>query len=285
LSPAPDPLLQLTRVLLVVGILLTAGTGIGLWLLPGNTADFWAWTIGAAPSASFLGAGYVGAAVSLALALREKRWRRARASVVSALAFTTLALAVTARHSEPFEWGADAAALPRASAWTWLAVYVLLPPVALVALVLQDRRATPLPRAAPLGRVTTAALLLGGAGLGAVGLLLLAEWGRMLSAWPWPLTPLTADMIGAWVVTAAVTLLWIALRERDAARARPASVGGAVFAILALAAALRSHHDLDGGRATAVYVLGLLAACAGLATFAVKAHRTEAARAPYRQTS
>lgn len=279
-------LLRLTRALLVTGVVLTGATGVGLWLLPGETEGYWAWTIRAAPSASFLGAGYVGASVSLVLALAEGRWRRARTSVVSALVFTSVALVTTVRHPEPFEWGADAATLPRASAWTWLVVYVALPPVAALALVLQDRRASADVRQAPPGRVTTAALVAAGAAIGAIGLLLVAEWGSLLAAWPWPLTPLTADLIGAWLVTASATLLWLALRERDAARARPAAVGGAVFAALALLAALRSWGDLDGGTATGVYAGCLLAACAGLVAFALVAHRaaTGAVREPYRPT-
>ena len=281
-----DGLLPLTRALLVTGVVLTGATGIGLWLLPGETEDYWAWAIRAAPSASFLGAGYVGASVSLVLALAGGRWRRARTSVVSALVFTSIALVTTVRHSEPFEWGADAAALPRASAWTWLVVYVALPPVAALALVLQDRRASADVRRAPLGRVTTAALVAAAAAIGAIGLLLLAEWGSLLTAWPWPLTPLTADLIGAWLVTASATLLWLALRERDAARARPAAVGGAVFTALALVAAVRSWDDLDGGTATVVYAGCLLAACAGLVAVALAAHRaaTGAAQEPYRPT-
>ena len=192
----------------------------------------------------------------------------------------------TIRHPEPFEWGADAAALPRASAWTWLVVYVALPPVAALALVLQDRRALADGRRAPLGRVTTIGLVAAGAGIGAIGVLLVAEWGSLLAAWPWPLTPLTADLIGAWLVTASATLLWLALRERDAARARPAAVGGAVFALLALGAAARSWGDLDGGAAIVVYAACLLAASGGLVAFALVAHRaaTGAAREPYRPT-
>ena len=286
MTEGSDPLLPLTRALLVTGIVLTGATGVGLWLLPADTEDYWAWTIRAAPSASFLGAGYVGASVSLVLALAEGRWRRARASVVSALVFTAVALTTTARHSGPFEWGADAAALPRAAAWTWLVVYVALPPVAALVLVLQDRRAAPITRAARLGPATTVALVVAGAVIGAVGLLLLAEWGTLLSAWPWPLTPLTADLVGAWLVTASATLLWIALRERDATRARPAATGGAVFAILALVAALRSWDDLDGGRATVVYLGGVVVACVGLAAFALAAYRTApgATQEPYRPT-
>ena len=281
-----DDLLPLTRALLVTGVVLTGATGVGLWLLPADTEDYWAWTIRATPSASFLGAGYVGASVSLVLARAEGRWRRARTSVVSALAFTSVALLTTIRHPEPFEWGAEAATLPRASAWTWLAVYVALPPVAALALVLQDRRAPADGRRAPLGRVTTIALVGAGAAIGVLGLLLVAEWRSLLSAWPWPLTPLTADLIGAWLVTASATLLWLALRERDAARARPAAVGGAVFALLALGAAGRSWGDLDGSAARVVYPVCLLAASVGLVAFALVAHRaaTGAAREPYRPT-
>lgn len=283
----PDRLLPLTRALLVTGIALTGATGAGLWLLPSDTEDYWAWTIQASPSASFLGAGYVGASVGLVVALVVGHWRRARAMVLTALVFTTVALITTARHPGPFEWGGGAEALPRAAALTWLVVYVALPPVAALVLVLQDRRAVGNPSQAPLGVGTTAALLAAGSAIGAVGLLLLAEWGRMLAAWPWPLTPLTADLVGAWLVTASAALLWIALRERDGVRARATAVGGAVFALLALVAALRSWDELDGGRSTAVYVGGVALASVGLLAFVIAAYRTapRGSHEPYRPTS
>jgi len=54
----------------VAGVCLTVGTGVGLFVVPGRTEHYWAWTIKAPLSAAFFGAGYLGAAVALFLAAR-----------------------------------------------------------------------------------------------------------------------------------------------------------------------------------------------------------------------
>ena len=120
----------------VAGVCLTAGTGIGLYAVPDRTADYWAWTIKAPLSAAFFGAGYIGAALSLALAARAREWERARVVAVAALTLTSLALVATLRHLDTFAFGDGG--LPEAVAWTWLAVYVALPPLVLTAFVLQE---------------------------------------------------------------------------------------------------------------------------------------------------
>src|ERR1700678_633089 len=66
------------RAVFLLGACLTTGTGIGLFAVPGRTAEYWAWTIKAPLSAAFFGAGYIGAAIALWAALREREWRRAR---------------------------------------------------------------------------------------------------------------------------------------------------------------------------------------------------------------
>ena len=98
----------LTRAIFVLGVALTAGTGAVLFLFPDRTDDYWAWPIAAEPTAAFLGAGFLGAAVSLALAARERAWQRARLVAVLAFALTSLALLVTLSNLEPF--ALDAAA-------------------------------------------------------------------------------------------------------------------------------------------------------------------------------
>ncbi len=255
--PAATPVLPLTRAVFVLGICLTAGTGAALFLLPDRTDEYWAWTIAAAPSAAFFGAGYLGAAVALTLASLSREWREARVIAVLAFTLTSLALVVTLVHLEPFSLGAGG--LTGAIAAIWLAVYVTLPPLALVAYVLQERAggAAEYDTALPLLRSTQ--LLLGGASivLGVVGLALLVDWSRLSERWPWPLTPLTAGLVGTWVITYAVGLLWCTRREHDWRRSRIAVPPLLVTLALDLVAVVRLRDDLDGGSATALYVAGL----------------------------
>jgi hypothetical protein len=262
----------LTRAIFVLGVVLTAGTGAALWLFPDRTEDYWAWTIAAAPSAAFFGAGYVGAAVALALAARERAWQRVRLVVVLALTLTSLALLVTLLHPDPFAFE-DGDTQP--VAWIWIAVYAALPPLLVLTLHRQERaggaheygglRAT---------AATRAGASVAGAGLGALGLAYLVGWDTAEPWWPWPLTPLTAAVVGAWLLTFAVGFLWFALRDPSWPRSRIALIALAVTAALDLAAAVRLWDDLDS--AAAVYVGVLVALLAGIVVVArIESRRTD----------
>ena len=266
------PVLRLTRAVFVLATLLTGGAGLALVAFPGRTDDYWAWTIAAAPTAAFLGAGYVGAAVSLGLAARERAWPNARLIAVLALTLTTLTLLVTLRDLEPF--ALEAAGVTGVFAWTWLAVYVLLPPLALTAFVLQERAGGRHDYDAAAAR-PGARLGLGLAGilLAAVGVGLLLDWNAIEQRWPWPLTRLTAGIVGAWLCTYAAGFLWFTLRERSWRRMRVGAVGLVVTILLHAVSAARLWEDFDGDASSIVYVASLAALLAAIAAAAVAEQR------------
>jgi hypothetical protein len=267
------PVLRFTRGVFVAGVCLTAGTGLGLYLFPERNHQFWAWTIEAAPSAAFFGAGYLGAGVALLLAARTREWPRARVVAVAALTLTSLALLATLLNLDTFAFGEGG--LREAVAWIWLAVYVALPPAVLVAFVLQQRPVgveehDPDARALAGTRV---AFGVAGVALGALGLGLVADWGWLAARWPWPLPALPAAVVGTWVCTYAASFLWFAFRERRWRRVRIAA-GPAAFAVaLDLAAAARFSGDFDGGASTALYIAALAALLVVIACAAVVEER------------
>jgi hypothetical protein len=245
-----------TRRIFVLGVSLTIGTGIGLYAVPGRTADYWAWTIKAPLSAAFFGAGYIGAAITLALGARARVWRDARIVAVLAFTLTSLALVETLRDLGPFAFGDGG--LIELVAWVWLAVYVVLPPLLLAAFVLQEARTHDDRVERPALTGSRVALGAVGAVSAVIGILLLAPWDALSSRWPWPLPTLPATIVGAWLCTFAAGLLWFAIREREWSRARVGIVPMVVPVALDLAAAGRLHTGLQRGAATAVY-LGSLA--------------------------
>jgi hypothetical protein len=269
---------RLTRAVFVLGVGLTVGTGAALWAFPDRTEDYWAWPIAAEPTAAFLGAGFLGAAASLGLAAREAAWQRARLVAVLAFALTSLALLVTLLNLDPFALGDGG--LVGTVAWIWLVVYVTLPPLVLVAFVRQERAGGWREYGGPPIRETTR---LGAAGAGVVlgvyGVALMAGWDLAESWWPWPLTPLTAGIVGGWLATYSVGLLWFAFRDPHWRRSRTGAIGLAVTAIFALAAAVRFWDNLDGGAQSVVYVTVLLAVLTGLAVAALGARTATAERA------
>jgi hypothetical protein len=246
-------LLPFTRAVYVAGFCLTIGTGVGLYAVPGRTADYWAWTIKAPLSAAFFGAGYIGAALALFPAARSPTWERTRTVAVEVLALTSLALLVTLLDLDPFAFGAGG--LPEVVAWIWLLVYVSLPPAVLIAFVLQERSrdGTNEPETQAL-YATRLALGASGVVLSLVGIALLADWGALASRWPWPLPSLPATMVGAWLCTSAAALLWFAVVERSWERVRIGMLPVAATVALDLGAAARFSGDLRGGASTAVYL-------------------------------
>ncbi len=88
-----------------------------------------------------------------------------------------------------------------------------------------------------------------------MALLLAPEWAA--DAWAWPLTPLTARAIGAWLVG----LGWASAHARlvdDRESVRPVGLTGAAFVVLEAVALLRYGDALDwSGWQAAAYVAGL----------------------------
>jgi hypothetical protein len=257
----------------VTGVLLTAGTGVGLFAVPGRTADYWAWTIRAPLTAAFFGAGYLGASIALFIAARAREWRRVRIVAVLAFTLTSLALLETLRNLGPFAFGDGG--LTEAVAWIWLAVYVALPPLVLIAFVRQERAGGAAEYGIEQPALTATRLLLGavGAGLGLVGIALLGDWSWLATRWPWPLPPLPATIVGAWFCTVAAGLLWFAARERDWRRARIGVAPMMIPLALDLAAAVRLRHGFGGGIATAVYLGGLAVVLVAIGAVAVVEER------------
>jgi hypothetical protein len=267
------PVAPFTRGVFVLGVCLTAGTGVGLFAVPGRTADYWAWTIKAPLTAAFFGAGYVGAAVALFLAVRTHEWRRARIVAVLALTLTSLALLDTLRNLGPFAFGRSG--LTGVVAWVWLGVYVALPPLLLVAFVRQERAGGAAEYGSEHPALGASRLVLGVAGFAAavVGVALLATPVSLTRRWPWPLPALPATVTGAWLCTAAAGLLWFALRERDWSRSRIGVAPIALSLALDLVAAARFRGDFAGGASTALYLGGVALLLAAIVVVGVVEER------------
>ena len=149
----------------------------------------------------------------------------------------------------------------KAWAWSWLVLYVALVPGLMAALWAQWRQPAPTPRpvaALPLG------LRLGPWALGGLmvvmGAALFVAPASAEQLWPWPLTPLTARMVGSFYLAIGVSL-FAAARENAYARIRVASFAYLVFALLELVTVLR-YPLVDGWKPS-----GLLLAVVLLALF------------------
>lgn len=247
------------RVLLVVAALLVFLAGFQLTVFPTRTAEWFSWTIDVPMTAVFLGAAYWSSAVLEVAGARSATWGRARLTVWTVLVFTTLTFVVTMVHLDKFHLGAEHPTSARLVTWGWLAIYAGVPVAMVVVLVLQSRVPAsvaggvrhPLP--APLRWL----LLALGAVLLASGVALLLDPGWAAQAWSWPLTPLTARAVGAWLVG----LGWAAVHARvvdDAERVQPLGLTGAAFVVLEAIALARHGEAVDWSSwQAAAYVAGL----------------------------
>ncbi|GAB2591476.1 hypothetical protein [Microlunatus antarcticus] len=275
----PGGLQTLTRVMLVAFICLTLVATNQLFVLARHTETRFSWTIQPPLSAAFLGASYAAGCVLSVLALRSRSWAGARTALVTVLVFAVLTLLATLLHLDKFHFGV-AALVPRAAAWIWLGVYLVVP-LALLVVVLRQRRAGPtdLTGGSTLPRWLVLLLRLQGLvlGIAAVGLFLapavVARW------WPWTLTPLTARMIAAWLAALALAAA-LGARERDVSRVVTPAVAYVVFGVLQLLALVLYGEAVRWGSVAAgLYVAALvLAIGTGAAGLAVALRHRSAAR-------
>ena len=216
-----------TRGLLVAFAVFTLVAVSSLLLLANHTDRFFAWPITSRPNGAFLGAAYGAGFVLSVTAAVQRRWSRVRLVVATVAAFTVLTLFPTLLHMHRLNLRADAVSA-RAAAAVWLTVYILVPVACAVVLVRQHRRQRADGRGSDPGRRMPrwlAALLLAQGTVLAVGGAVLFIGGagsHMMIAmprtgWPWPVTPLTSQVIGAWLLSFGFAIA-VALREGDLSR-------------------------------------------------------------------
>ncbi len=243
----PTLISRRTRVVLTLDLVFSLVAGLVLFALSSDTDAYFAWTIKVPLTAAFLGAGYLGAVVTLIPSYATKEWQRVRIIPVMGFTLTFVTLVVTLWHLDQFHL-LTGSATARFAGWAWLAVYVLVPILLAAVFVAQERLAgrggyTVTEPLVPLLRATfgVQAVVLGSLGLG-----LVVAPGTFDAIWPWPLPPLSAGAVGAWLLTLAVGSAW-PLYDGDWGRLRAAIPGLGAYMALIVIAALRFPDPLDGG--------------------------------------
>ena len=249
------------RVILLVAAVLVFLAGLQLTVFPERTADWFSWTIDVPMTAVFLGAAYWSSAVLEVAGARSSGWGQTRLTVWPVLVFTALTLVVTLVHLDKFHLGAGQPTSARLVAWAWIAIYAVVPVAMAAALAVQARSGIPAAGAHDVRRLPTGlrALLLTLAGVLVVaGLALLVAPERTAAVWSWPLTPLTARAVGAWLVG----LGWAAAHARlvdDAEQVRPLGLTAVAFVVLEGIALARFGDAVDwSGWQAVAYVAGLV---------------------------
>lgn len=219
------------RAFLLIATPLAFLGGMQVTLLAEHTETYWAWTIALPISAIFIGASFSATAVLFAWGLQQREWIRVRA-VVSGGPFVTVGLLVaTLQHVGEFHGAVGV---------IWVEAYVFAVPAFFAAAVQQLM--------VP-GRDRSVEERMPGFLRGVLGLqaLVMLAWGILLFArphdagpvWPWPLAPLAAQAIAAWLLGIGGSAAYISVRGDRADMPGAALsylvlgtiwIGGAIFA-------------------------------------------------------
>jgi hypothetical protein len=254
-TPAPGATRATTpamrRMLYVAGVFVLIA-GFQLFVLSGQTEDYFAWTIDPPLTAAFLGAGYWSSAILELGSARRREWSRARLAMPAVLFFTTLTLVLSLVHIDRFHTDS-------VFGIAWLVVYGCFPVAMATILFLQLRApGADAPAQRPLAGWVRLVLLAQAAILFALGIALFAAPVGAASLWPWPLTPLTGRAVGAWLLGTGFIAAQVAI---DNARERVdvAMLSYAGFGALQLVAVARYADTPDWSALGAVAYLGFLA--------------------------
>jgi hypothetical protein len=226
-----DRILLYTRILgacilpfLVIAAVLLLG-------LPGDTATHFAWTILPPVTATVLGSAYAGGIWFFIQVVRQRAWHRVVWGFPAVIVFATLLGAATLLHWDRFHPG-------HPSFLAWASLYVLTPPLTLLALILQLRHD---PRRFPAGDVEIPAgwrigLAIVGGAAAVTGLVLFAVPDLFIGQWGWDVTPLTARVVGAVLTLPGLVNIWMLWDRRWSAfrwvfQAQLVSLGAMLFGL------------------------------------------------------
>ncbi len=239
-----------------------------LWPVPTDTDTLFAWHIVPTLTPMILGSAYLGGAYFFVRAGRASQWHAVKGGFIPVTPFATLLGSATIIHWDKFHHG-------HVAFWLWSGLYFTTP--LLVAYVyLTNRRRDPPVADAGLRMPLTAARIIGAAGALAfvTGLFLFITPAHAMSIWPWPLTPLTARVMGA------VFCLGLAgvgaLIDRRWSSARIPLQVALVMLTLILIAGIRAHAQFASGKAlTWALVAGFVLLTLATAIFYVRMERRD----------
>jgi hypothetical protein len=235
---------------------------ISLYVFSDRTNEWFAWTIAPPLSAGFFGACFASTLVIEVLTLRQPAWAPIRLNALAIVVFATLTLVATLLHLDKFHLFAGNAATvqAQAAAWFWLIVYIVVPVALVILMVLQERApGVDPPDLYPPPMALRVALGLEAAVLLVVGVALFAAPSTAATIWPWPLTPLVAQVTGSWLIAFGV-VSGATAAAGDLGRQRASTIAYTVLGALVLVTTLRYKGTVAWGEPSAWVYLGMAVA-------------------------
>ena len=263
-SSAPaDRVLAATRILSAVIVPFLVLAFLVLVPRPGDTRRLFAWQILPTMSPMILGSVYIGGAYFFFRAVRAQQWHTVAGGFPSVGTFATLMGIATLLHWDRFIHG-------NVAFWLWVALYFTTPVIVFAVFFRNQREYRPGGegelRISPVAaRVIVAAGCL--ATLTSAFLYLFPH--RAVALWPWHLTPLTAQMLGA-IFALGIAGLGAA-RERRWSAMRILFQVEAIMLVLILIAGVRARDQFDSSNVlTWLFAAGFVATALATAALYVR---------------
>jgi hypothetical protein len=231
-----DRVLMPTRIVAAVIIPFLVLAFAVLFPDPGDTSIF-AWQIMPSMSAMVLGSVYLGGAYFFLRVVAAKRWHEVAGGFIPVATFASLMGIATILHWDKFIHS-------NVAFWLWVALYFTTPFLVFAVFFRNRRESAPLtgPELTMTSLSATAIAVAGGLAVITSGLLYLFPL-TAVHIWPWPLTPLTARMLGAVFALGLAGLGAVHERRWSAARIL-LQVAGFMLALI-LVAAIRARDEFD----------------------------------------
>jgi hypothetical protein len=260
---AEDRVLVPTRAVsaAIIPFLLLAFAVLVPW--PTDTKRLFAWAIKPTMSAMVLGSVYLGGAYFFFRATRARRWHTVAGGFLPVATFAALMGIATILHWDRFIHGNPAF-------WLWVALYLTTPFVVFGVFVHNQREYVAATYTELVIPPLAAAVIVAAGGLAVLtGVFLYLFPDEAIDVWPWPLTRLTARMLGAIFALGLAGLgAW---RERRWSAARILVQVAGIMVLLMLVAGVRARHELDPSNIfTWLFAAGFCVTAAGIVILYVR---------------
>lgn len=186
-----DRVLPVTRGLSLAIIPFLLVAFVLLYLFPGDTKRLFAWTINPTMTPMMLASAYLGGAYFFVRVLKVKRWNVVRTGFLSVCLFASLLGIATIVHWDRFNHH-------HVTFWLWSGLYFTTP-FLVFGCWFVNRRYAAAPRDDERRLGSVAQWVIGVVGLLALaqGIVMFLRPSVIIPNWPWLLTPLTCQVLGA----------------------------------------------------------------------------------------
>lgn len=256
-ASAEDRVLVSTRVAsaAIVPFLLLAFAVLVPW--PTDTKRLFAWAIKPTMSAMILGSVYLGGAYFFIRAALARRWHTVAGGFPPVATFAALMGIATILHWDRFIHS-------NVAFWLWVALYVTTPFIVFGVFVRNRSEYVAATGTELVIPPLAAAVIVAAGGLALLTSAFLYLFpDEAIEIWPWPLTRLTARMLGAIFALGLAGLgAW---RERRWSAARILVQVAGIMVLLILVAGIRARHEFDASNVlTWLFAAGFCVTAAGV---------------------